>query len=254
MPELSVITCTSDRPQAFALCKRWMRRQTMPQERIEWICVDDGEHVADVQWPAWHLPLPPQSAAKESFRQNMLAGLVACTGDKIAILEDDDWYHPDYLSLMSALLDIREIVGCARARYYNLRHRLWRVHPNTAHASLSTTAFSRSLLPTAIKILKDCNFTRPENPEQLDGTLWKRSGIPDMLKLLLPESPHVVSIKGMPGKAGLGIDHSRAEILSGRSSGGRRVYKHDQTGDKLREWIGDDARFYERFAQPTEAA
>lgn len=186
-----------------------------------------------------HLELEYGSPPKESFRQNMLTAIDHVDADRVLIFEDDDWYHPDYVGLMVGLLDISALVGGRFARYYNVAHRKWSIHPNIHHASLCTTGFRAALLPMVRRILEESNLTRPENPQQLDGTLWKRSGIPDKFKLLLPKSPHVVGMKGMPGKSGLGIDHQLEEL---------RDYEHDPELIKLHAWIGDDADNYARFA------
>ena len=168
----------------------------------------------------------------------MLAAIAHVEADRVLIFEDDDWYHPDYIGLMVGLLDIRALVGGRYARYYNVAHRKWSIHSNVHHASLCTTGFRAALLPIIRQSLEESNFRRPEKPQQLDGTLWKRSGIPDKFKLLLPKSPHVVGIKGMPGKSGLGIDHRQDEL---------RNYEPDPDLTKLHAWIGDDADNYARF-------
>ncbi len=186
-----------------------------------------------------HVRLQHGLSPKESFRRNMLTALEHIQSDKILIFEDDDWYHPDYIGLMVGLLDLRPLVGGRYARYYNVAHRQWKIYANIHHASLCTTGFRSALLPMVRRILKESNFTRPENPQQLDGTLWKRSGIPDKFKLLLPKSPHVVGIKGMPGRSGLGIDHQRDELQS---------YEPDPSLVKLHAWIGEDANDYADYA------
>jgi len=183
--------------------------------------------------------LPPA----ESFRSNLLAGMEAVEYDKVLIIEDDDWYHPCYVAMMTALLDVRPLVGSARAKFYNVRHRKYLVHNNTSHASLCQTGFRRELFPKVIEILQNSGSLIPTGPQQLDGTLWRRSGIPAGHKLLLPESPHVVGIKGMPGLPGLGIHH-RAEELRG--------YTDDPELLQLREWIGSDAEFYRHQFEVSE--
>jgi hypothetical protein len=44
MADLTLITCTADRPEAFQLCERWMARQTY-RGSIQWI-VADGDRRA----------------------------------------------------------------------------------------------------------------------------------------------------------------------------------------------------------------
>lgn len=243
MEGVTLLTCTSDRPVAFGLCERWIRRQTY-KGPIQWIVVDDGEKPVVCTGDQEYIRLPPAESPRESFRRNNLAGLEAARYGKLLWIEDDDWYHPDYLGFMVGLLDIRDLAGCGHARYYNIRYRLWRIHPNGGHASLCSTGMRRSLYGVAEKILRESNFTIRTNPQQLDGTLWRRSGIGNKRKVLLPESPHVVGMKGMPGKSGLGIHHQRDEIKPRHSPGESQEYQDDPALKQLEQWIGSDVSFY----------
>ena len=70
-----------------------------------------------------------------------------------------------------------------------------------------------------------------KRPETLDGGLWKRSGIPPEMKLLRPASTICVGIKAVPGRAGMGVGHTLAEMRT-------QPYRFDPSADMLCQWIG----------------
>lgn len=42
MFDLTLLTATGERQEAFDLCQRWMQRQTF-EGSVRWVIVDDGE-------------------------------------------------------------------------------------------------------------------------------------------------------------------------------------------------------------------
>lgn len=238
---LSVITPTANCPLAFAFCEEYLSRQTYGGA-WEWIVADGGSVPVECTMGQVHLRTGAPARPRENFRANLLAAFEAAKGDALIICEHDDVYHPEYLSLMAGLLVLRPLVGAAFARYYNVRARMWRIHPNNQHASLCQTGFRRELLPTVIDKLRS-----DPNPHMLDGHIWRRSGIPAAKKLLLPSSDHVVGIKGLHGSKGLGCDHVPADLLAGKTSGGVFRYTRDPELEQLRAWIGSDADRYASY-------
>ena len=222
---LSLVTCTGARPEAFALCERWMRRQTAPWH--QWIVVDDCLPITPTlcdqervqPWPAWE-------PGRITLGRNLLAAFERVTGDAVVVIEDDDWYSPEYLRATSAALEQSPLVGEGFARYYNVRTRGYIEQPNYQHASLSSTAWRHDLTPRIADIIK------ATNEPWYDIRLWHAlRGIGRVLSSRL-----VVSIKGMPGRGGIGVGHH---------AGACRV--RDPQCLKLREWIGDDAEVYEQY-------
>lgn len=223
---LTLITCTGDRLEAFALCEKYMARQSVKWD--EWIVVDDGEIKVGCTLGQKHIKL--QANTHDSFRRNMYHGLRHAKGDKILFIEDDDWYAPIYLQAMSTLLDQAKLVGQARAKYFNVSQGCYRVFNNYQHASLCQTGIHSSLVPIAMKHL--CN--KKESASQLDGNLWIRSGVHHTDKYLMMGSLWCVGMKGMPGRKGLGHSH---EVLEGFETNG--------AFEKLSQWIGQqDADVY----------
>lgn len=226
--EISLITITGDRPEAFRLCEKYMARQTI--QGFEWIVVDDGTVPTEVTRGQKHLPLPAAETPMESFRRNLNVAFEMATGDKILFVEDDDCYHDrHYVEVMKTYLDRYDLVGQARARYYNVKHRQYKIHANQAHASLCQTGIRRG--PT-LKTLQ--NFVRSNRrPDTADSSIWRRCGVPEPKKHLMPMSSMVLAVKGVPGRQGLGIHHSAEELT-------KAAYAHDPDGALLKHWLGEE--------------
>lgn len=223
---IQLLTATGCRPQAWALCERWMRRQTYAGS-VRWIIVDDGAEAQPVTferegwetvivrpWPRWEPGMNTQA-------RNLRAGL-DCVNRKqpLVFIEDDDWYSPDYLDWCAEALRTADLVGESFGRYYNVRTRVGRNLGNSKHSSLCSTAVKGRgiLLFDRVCAVKH---------KFIDLALWK------MGRGKLTPGDRVVGIKGLPGRTGIGIGHR--ESFHG---------ERDAGGDLLRCWIGDDADAY----------
>lgn len=238
-PAITLVTPTHDRPQAFALCEKYMARQTVKPDR--WIVVDDGVEPARCTLGQERIRLLTIDTPRESFRKNWLTGLQMARG-RILCIEDDDWYRADYIEQMAEMFDARPLIGEARARYFNVRHRMFLTHTNRFHASLCQTGIgSEEIRQAAVRVLET-----DKRPEMLDGSLWRRSGVSPELKLLRPSSTICVGIKAVPGRGGMGVGHSLAEMKA-------QPYQFDPSAEMLRRWIGEeDAVAYLPFYQPEQ--
>ena len=224
---IQVLTATGGRPEAFALCHEWMRRQDYAGP-ISWVIVDDGAQPSLIEkMPAnWSQvvvrPSPAWQEGENTQARNLLAGLNAVDSSlPLVIAEDDDVYAPDSLTHVAAQLERAELVGEIRARYYNVATRHGRQLSNRLHSSLCSTAMRGKAIDT---FRQSCQRA----PKFIDLDLWKRHG-----SKALFEGHRVVGIKGMPGRGGIGMGHK------GHFSG-----QYDPDGSLLRQWIGDDARHY----------
>lgn len=207
----TLVTCTGDRPEAFALCKKYMARQTRQPD--QWIVLSDGEKVTDCskkQWqtfnPNWRGPASLINKLKWLFLEHD----EEIIGDVVFFIEDDDWYHPEYLEKVMAEFEGRAAVakqelsayGEPCAYYVNVQHRWWLRHENQAHASLCQTAIHRSAFVIFQEVL------RRQTNAFVDVSLWKVLLPVGMLGFLNgKEHPLVVGIKGMPGRKGYGVGH-----------------------------------------------
>jgi hypothetical protein len=222
---LTLLTPTGTRPEAWALCERWMARQTYTGP-VRWIVVDDGIEPQPVTFArhGWELivirPAQKWRVGDNSQARNLLEGLTLIRPDeRVAICEDDDWYAPGWLERIDRELDSFDLVGQGWNRYYHVRTGAIREHDNDKHASLCASAFKGK----ALQVFR----TQCERaPRLIDAVMWKHSPRRHVFKARL-----VVGMKGLPGRAGIAGGHK------------------DLTGEPfdLREWIGDDALAYAQF-------
>jgi hypothetical protein len=223
---LTVITPTGDRPLAFCLCRRWMEHQLLKPD--QWIVVDDGK-----------IPLPNDLPNMQYIRRepklddpdftlslNLLTAIPYIKGDKIAIIEDDDYYSHDYLSRIAKTLDLWDLTGYKRAKYYHLRAQKYLKFKNEDFASLAETAFRTSILSDFIKEIE-------LQEKFLDVRFWRNSRRNKILHTDDYRSVHV-GIKGSPGRDGFGVGYDEKYY----------EYLVDREYRMLKKWIPNDYKYY----------
>lgn len=248
MAKVSLVTPTSDRPRAFGLLVDYVSRLSLTDLDGEWIVVDDGvEPVRDCRqirerlFTNDHLPnglrrryfrREPSVTPLESFAANLLKGLGKAEGEWIFILEDDDWYHRYYLEWMARFLGEYELVGLGgEGIYYHVGVRRWRTIPHEHATSLSRTAFTRAILGDVFRAVDE---TASRGQHAFDYEIWTHSA--RFLRFLSDDHPHVVSMKGLPGKRGMGGMHDASKYVF-----------EDWNMRRLQGWIGRDASNYDGF-------
>lgn len=228
---VTVITPTGDRPLAFGLCQRWMLHQTWTPD--QWIVVDDGIMPTKPYVPADYIRRAPKSYdPKHTLCLNIKTALPLIRGDKILIMEDDEYYAPEYIAEMSLRLDEYDVVGICHSKYYHVPTGGFKQNLNTGHASLAETGFRTSFLTEFTDYVE-----KGMNGVWLDTKIWKGLGGPKKFKSLLfvdDDKPLYVGIKGLPGRAGIGIGH-RASVYSRKDTPERAT---------LKQWIPHDYQFY----------
>ena len=224
---LTLLTATGARPEAFALCERWMLRQTYAGP-VRWIVVDDGPQPQRITFKraGWDVvlirPAPLWQPGDNTQARNLVAGLNACDRNtRLVVIEDDDHYAPTWLETCDRELQRAELVGECRARYYNIASRIGRQLGNSGHASLCSTAMRGQALATFR------NVCQP-GVKFIDMNLWRQHPSKHLFN-----GGGVTGIKGLPGRGGIGMGH-RKEFAGMR----------DPDLKLLRQWIGDDAEFY----------
>jgi hypothetical protein len=221
---LTLLTPTGTRPEAWALCERWMMRQTYTGP-VRWIVVDDGMIPQPVTFlrPRWNVtvirPAQKWRVGENSQARNLREALKLVRPDaRVAVIEDDDWYAPGWLERVDAELRDFDLVGQGWNCYYHVKTGAVRINDNDKHASLCASAFKGK----ALQVFR----TQCERaPRLIDAVMWKHCAHRHCFKARL-----VIGMKGMPGRAGI--------------AGG-----HNLTGEPfdLSEWIGDDHRAYAQF-------
>jgi len=225
---VTLVTPTGCRPEAFELTRQWIFAQkTKPGQ---WLVIDDGQ-----------IPLPehlkegleyvrrvPKENEGHTLTLNMKTVLPYIKGDMILIIEDDDWYGPDYITTMKKYLERYDLVGEAFARYYHVPTMKYRRIGNDKHASFCQTGFAKSLLP----IFEGCL----EGDPYVDDRFWK--AVKDRKYLIVDTEDRLklhCSMKGLKGRKGIGTGHNKDA----------RYYNMDAGLEFLIKWVGkENAKIY----------
>lgn len=220
---ITLITPTADRPEAISRCERWIAQQTIKFD--QWIVADDGNTPATLTMGQEHIVRPRTAEGGASLANNILAALPHVRGDVVVIIEDDDAYRPNHLQVCADRLRQHGATGCTWLNYYNLDFKAWRRIKNSC-AALCNTAFRVEHLP---QLELAARYALERGEYHIDRYFWRAVG-----NAGLHEEETVIGIKGLPGIKGIGIGHRPG-----------KGWIPDQSGKKLREWLGEDARHYE---------
>jgi hypothetical protein len=184
---ISVLTCTGDRPESFELLRKWMSRQTV-QPR-QWLVIDDGRVPIE---PKPEFEYFRREPATEEYPHtlclNMLEAIPRLVGDKIVIMEDDDWYAPNYIEYMSNLLNRTDMAGMSNVLFYYPSISKYMIKSVAKQPPFGQTVFNRKLL----KVIKEiCEKAASEydlcGKGLIDVFLWQHS-------LVMEERPEVIQL------------------------------------------------------------
>jgi hypothetical protein len=235
--KITALTTACYRPEAWALCERYMARQTLQPH--QWLVLDDDAPPTQCSMgqqyfhnPEWRGSLSLLNKVKFAIQHNLI------TGDAVAFIENDDWVAPTWLEFCAKQLEQYDMIGEGCAFYYNVRYHYWIEYGNMSHASLCSTAIRTTLFP---KVIELCDTTTNKDPF-LDQRIWiDNGGIKCSKRVFSPDAGRlVIGIKGMPGRAGYNVGHEK--MAAGA------IYDTGLT--KLRSLIGSDADAYEQFYNP----
>jgi hypothetical protein len=228
---LTLITATGARPEAFALCERWMRAQQYDGD-VQWVVIDDGPVPTECTLGQEVLrPQPLWTPGANTQKRNMVVGVDAAKHEHVLIIEDDDYYAPFYLDVMEKRLAGKELVGERDALYYNVRSRMWLDNQNKRHSSLCQTGVG----PRALELLRQSCFAVNKF---IDVHLWNLAQDLQLPTQLYQRSGLCVGIKGLPGRGGIGIGHK--PVIGGR-------WQRDSDFSVLTAWLGADSEPYARY-------
>jgi hypothetical protein len=225
--KLALVTCAVHRPEAWALCEKYIARQI--GQPHQWIVLDCDTPETVCTMGQTHIRCS-EFAGNESLPSKLyfVATSKIVTGDGIVFCENDDWYSPLWLKFCADKLGNYHLIGESASVYYNVRHRFWYIHNNTAHASLCSTAIRTADLPS---LARACEQGNPF----VDELLWRAFEKP---KMLFNNRKHlVIGIKGMPGRPGYGSGHGAADPSA----------KPDVDLRVLSALIGGDVEHYKKF-------
>lgn len=228
----TVITPTGDRPEAFRLCCKYVKRQTV--QPTEWIVIDDGIHKTKASLPSYakYIRRENMNKHKHSLPPQMIEAFKHVTTDIVIIIEDDDWYASNYCEYMLSLLHGIQLAGIGQTVYYNVPERRYFQHDNNKHAAWCNTAFRTSLIPKIVKICQNCYRT---GYPYIDLRCWRL--ISCLKKLDMSDPKITLGMKGLPGRLGTCSGHRNTT-----------PFKQDtEDVPYLRSRVGDDVDLYIPF-------
>lgn len=223
---LIVVTPTGDRPETINLLEKFMDRQTV--KPVRWILIDDGKTPCrQIKRGNIYRRKPGFDDPPHTLVTNMqMAMAFVMPFDRVVVMEDDDWYAPNYIEEISKHLDEFDIVGQAGSFYYHFPESLIWNMGNTNHASLCQTGFKAAIMQ---------GMDYPDN-FSLDLALWRL----DVKKKLLDKWPPLaIGMKGLPGRPGQSAGWNVEKY--------RDKWQSDPNREWLRNQIGDDLKLYERM-------
>ncbi|AXQ96024.1 DUF616 domain-containing protein (plasmid) [Cereibacter azotoformans] len=236
--EYSIITPTGDRGAAFNRCIQMVATQTvLPRE---WIIVDDGlvPLTEQMRLPDWATYIRRERRSDDpphTLSVNVPAALEHVTGDRVLIVEDDDWYSPLYAEYLLPHLEQHDLVGLNTIRYYHLIEATWKHGKPPRHTAFAQSAFTRG--PAWDHLLEVCRMNNAEIREKgvLDRYWWQSF---EGNKRLLQDHPCLhLGLKGGFGRPGLAEGHKRTDP----------DYRGDSERRYLPQNIGGDSAYYSRW-------
>ncbi|MBA7673767.1 hypothetical protein ES703_81971 [subsurface metagenome] len=170
---------------------------------------------------------PQPDDPQHTLLLNLKTALPLIKGNKILVIEDDEYYASKYVETMATKLNDYEIVGIGRSKYYHLPTGGYFIIGNVWHASLAETAFRRSLLSEFEGLLNTTD-------DYLDMQFWRIvRGNGHELIFFDKNSLLYVGIKGLPGRYGIGVGHDPNFRFY-------RKFPPDVSRRILRQWIPDN--------------
>lgn len=220
---VTLITPTGSRPEAWALCEKYMARQTY-KGNIQWIVIDDGTPPTKCTLGQEYYRGPKEwRPGINTQRLNMDEALKHVKGDFIFVVEDDDWYAPNYIESYLKLLTLYPAVGEGNSKYVNILDRSWREWNNYKHASLCQTALRKELLPRLEEAVDSGELF-------MDIVLWRIFFTHKLKPFLFVNQDYCIGVKGLPGRHGIGAGHFPKE----------KGFQGDPGFSELRRLIGDE--------------
>ncbi len=217
---ITLLTCTGDRPSLFRRLECWMARQSL--RWTNWIVVDDGSRRTKCTLGQRYIRLAPGLSPFVSFARNLSVGLREHDNlpdsEFVFIIEDDDWYGPNYVASLLIPLMTHDLAGESYFRYYNVSERSYHHCGNAHHAALCATAFRATLIPRILSVID-------EKDVYLDLRIWAQLNCSKHLQ----RTGHCVGLKAQAGRPGLTWGHQP------------HGFRPDPNGVVLKTWLGDDA-------------
>lgn len=233
---VSVVTCTGFRPEALALCQKFIESQTY-KGKIQWIVIKDENTPNTLKSSKRNITIEEYLGPKmwepdyNTHRGNMELAMKKVAGEYLFIFEDDDYYAPEYIETNLDILQHVYAVGHTNAKYFHIKLPGWKELHNYRHASLASTGLSKWGYPFMLQAINSGDL-------YFDRVLWGTLIEKKKPIALIDELNISVGMKGMPGRDGITPSHREL-----------RDYFLDHSLLKLKEWIGEDYKLYEPYTK-----
>jgi glycosyltransferase involved in cell wall biosynthesis len=242
--QISLITPTGGRKYAFKLCEKYISRQTY--KNIQWIVVDDGESPIKVNFNQeyirsnliWKPGINTQA-------YNLLLGLEKVKNDILFFIEDDDWYHSNYIeNFLNFIITKKDahIIGEEDSLNYNILTKEYFLYEMKNMTSLYKTCVTKEVYPFLEKVLIYChenNIKYNNKHIYIDQILWRSK---DFNKYLIKNKNLAIGIKSMLGRKGvcnhLNTYKNHSKYLNSALAG------KDDNFNFLKSIINDDCKNY----------
>jgi hypothetical protein len=179
---------------------------------VIWIIVDDCipqttnfiKEDFKKNWEIIHInPTPSWKKGENTQARNLQAGIEEVKKYKVSgifIIEDDDYYSSNYLSVMNIGLRGFDIIGELETLYYHIGIKKGHRNRNRNHSSLFQTAFTEKMIPLFEEVLKTKEM-------YLDTFFFKIAKEKENKIQFLTGLDLAIGIKGFSGRAGIGKGH-----------------------------------------------
>lgn len=217
---VALITPTGGRQKQIELCVQWMKNQTY-LGKVLWVLVDDCEPTTTDFIPYdfrenWtvvkHRPKPTWKTGDNTQKRNIREAIEVIEKyeniEYVFIIEDDDYYAPEYIETMLEQLKGYEAAGQIKTKHYHTLFNTIYAHSNTKHVSLFKTALNVSQLPVLKEIVTDVS-----DLEYIDIHFWEKMA-GKKVNLFESEKCIALGIKGMNGRKGITSHKNRVRVTN----------------------------------------
>lgn len=232
---ITCITPTGDREDSFKEIVTCINNQIVKPDL--WIIVDDGETPISKDTlgliKGTHTVIRLNPVTYHSLSRNLLRALESTPSGDIIIIEDDEWYCPDYVHQRCEELKAVQLTGDRyRYRYSLANGGTWGISRNSSFSCLHSTAFRSDIKTTVYEAIAS------SDKHDADVRIWNAVKSDKTIThcVQVNKKPYMVTIKAWPtGRAGTMGLHRRP------------LGNKDTNGNKLREWLGDDFNRYSKY-------
>lgn len=232
---ITCITPTGDREDSFKEIVTCINNQTVKPDK--WIIVDDGvtplgkDTIDTIEVPYSIIRLAPVNY--HSLSRNLLYALDVAPDGHIIIVEDDEWYGPDYIQQRCNELKTVQLTGDRyRYRYSLSNGGTWGISRNSSFSCLHSTAFRSDIKKKVYEAIA------ASDKHDADVRIWNAIKADNNLTYCVQANtkPYMVTIKAWPtGRAGTMGLHRRP------------LGNNDKGLVKLQEWLGNDFERYSKY-------